>query len=467
MKQLDNAKVANSFFKGNAVAFDQNIRWTDQAAWPFWYPFIKPVNPDTQTFRGGLGLMGLPIAPGAMREIVIKTRRATPYRLLNVKYEACKQISTGVNLTGTITTTLNSTAVVGVGTAFTTELLVGNTISFTDGTTRGFASIASITDNTNLVLDEGATVATAGVTFTLGECIYFETIPQSKSDLSNLTNVALTQTNATGTIGIASAGTAVTGVSTLFVTAPQDLSVGDILEYPLDDTTTAAQDGAVIFNRVATVTNDTTITVTIMNPSATTAKPYKRVATVQTGTITIISTGAVTGVATVFTTEFAVGQSIMYFDSVSGTINAATITSITDNTNMTVEPNDLTTAPALTLIALQISDDINPSSILPTFANQYTPLIDFLDVSLLIPSLDYRFKYGGTEYLPTGGLQERAINLAALQGEFNGYGMLRTESLVPAEGTITVRVTNIHPTDTLHINGTLFGYEISLSEIGN
>lgn len=62
----------------------------------------------------------------------------------------------GSDKTGTITTSLSSTAVVGVGTLFTTELSVGQTIYDINGILIG--KVASITNNLNLVLAANALV---------------------------------------------------------------------------------------------------------------------------------------------------------------------------------------------------------------------------------------------------------------------------------------------------------------------
>jgi hypothetical protein len=71
--------------------------------------------------------------------------------------------------TGTITTTNGSVNVVGVGTAFTTQLAVGNAISVNaGGTTVESHKIATITDNTHLTVEESWVGANAGVGFTYG-----------------------------------------------------------------------------------------------------------------------------------------------------------------------------------------------------------------------------------------------------------------------------------------------------------
>lgn len=72
----------------------------------------------------------------------------------------------GTNRTGTITTAVASTALVGVGTTFTTTLTAGDVISYVDdaGVLRNM-TILSVTDNTNAVLATGAPSVAGGVVF--------------------------------------------------------------------------------------------------------------------------------------------------------------------------------------------------------------------------------------------------------------------------------------------------------------
>lgn len=68
--------------------------------------------------------------------------------------------------TGTITTTTGNTAVVGVGTLFTTEAAAGSYL-FTNASPPVYiGKVVSVTNNTNLVLESGGAYATtAGVSF--------------------------------------------------------------------------------------------------------------------------------------------------------------------------------------------------------------------------------------------------------------------------------------------------------------
>lgn len=65
--------------------------------------------------------------------------------------------------TGTITTSLTSTTVTGVGTAFTTQVKVGTIIKNGAGATVGI--VKSIASNTSLTLEENAAVVIAGAAF--------------------------------------------------------------------------------------------------------------------------------------------------------------------------------------------------------------------------------------------------------------------------------------------------------------
>lgn len=66
--------------------------------------------------------------------------------------------------TGTITSSLTSTAVTGVGTSFTTELVAGYVLK-DNGNTIG--TVSSITNNTQLVLVANATTAVSGSAFSI------------------------------------------------------------------------------------------------------------------------------------------------------------------------------------------------------------------------------------------------------------------------------------------------------------
>ena len=110
-------------------------------------------------------------------------------------------------LTGTVTVVISTNAVVGVGTAFTTELVAGTSI-IKIGTE--YFTVSAITDDLNLTLDSAHAAGAAGATANL----------QPRATLA-------TPTLLTGTVSVTAGQKAVTGVGTTFVT---DLSVGDIIK---------------------------------------------------------------------------------------------------------------------------------------------------------------------------------------------------------------------------------------------
>ena len=69
-------------------------------------------------------------------------------------------VASNSNRTGTVSASNTSTAVIGTGTLFTTELSVGSVIQRQNGTLIG--TVASITDNTNLTLTGSASNTTSG-----------------------------------------------------------------------------------------------------------------------------------------------------------------------------------------------------------------------------------------------------------------------------------------------------------------
>lgn len=77
-----------------------------------------------------------------------------------------EQIGVTTITTGTITTTSGNTAVVGVGTLFTSEVSVGSYLFTTANPPVYIGKVATVTNNTNLVLESGgAYVSLAGVAY--------------------------------------------------------------------------------------------------------------------------------------------------------------------------------------------------------------------------------------------------------------------------------------------------------------
>lgn len=140
-------------------------------------------------------------------------------------------------LTGTITTSNVSTAVVGIGTSFTAELQVGNRLYTPAGAFIG--TVGAITDNTNLVLSANA--------------------------LSTNTNIGLFsswESACGGTITTSNVSTAVTGVGTSFTT---QLKIGSEIY-----TTTG-----VYLGKVSTITDNTNLVLTANAASTNAGINYK------------------------------------------------------------------------------------------------------------------------------------------------------------------------------------------------
>lgn len=459
MRQANLQESANAVLNRDAVQFDQNVRYSKEKEWPFWYAFIPKRFLNESGFRGGLGPLGWSIAPGETKDIHIKTQRDCAYRFLGIKYTPYICIR-GASITGGVETTVGTNILTGDGTAFLTDLTVGQTIilDIDNGPESITVSIKSITSDTIAVLDQivNVFIGEAQDYFKCTTIWYDRTLPQTKSDLSDLTNVTLTQTNAPGTISIPATSTAITGVSTLMDTGVNDLLADDIIEYRND----ANQS---ILNSIAAVASDLLATLGISNVSLVTAQNYKRVANVQTGTITVTAaTGVIVGVGTTFT-GLSVGQTIYYV--VGGVVVTGTIAVINTNANMEVNLYPGLTDAAAVNFALGIGTQINPSLPLPTNNFRFNPVYNLLRVTLIQVSLQNRYYYGGLQYKPGSGLIERPMNVSSLQGINDGMGFIRTMALLPTESTIIVRITNISDTETIIVNGNTFGYKVSLNEL--
>lgn len=167
---LASAEVLNK----NAVKFDSDRKWNNQKFWPYWYPLIPYPWQETDTLNKGQGLLGIEILPGQIKDISIITDRDTAYRLLNLKYTvySANEATTGA---GTLTMVSGSTAVVGVGSNFTTLFPDGiGWLTFIGGSTGLLRTVfvESVTDATNLVLSSPAPESAAGVAWGRGEWIW-------------------------------------------------------------------------------------------------------------------------------------------------------------------------------------------------------------------------------------------------------------------------------------------------------
>lgn len=548
MEYLDGPEVAGDILDRDSVQGGTHPRWNNQKAWVYFNALIPYPFQETDTKRGGLGLIGWPIAPGQIKNVSVMLPEDYPYRMINTKFTCYELYGDIIDhpLTGTITTVAGSLTLAGAGTLFGTEIVIGQTFAYLVAGVEHFATIASIESATSATLDNAPSNSVAGSLYSLAYKRWFSPkLPQIKSDLVSLTNVNMNQVTAPGTITIPTTSVAVTGVSTLFNSGANDLTAGDIIEYPLNGETVnnVITEGVSVLNRVATVVDDTNITTTIatVGTQAVTAKPYKRVGTVQTGTIAVTAgTGAVVGVLTTFLSDFIVGDVIFYYNGTS--ISAGTISAIASDLLMTlVVSGTLVTVGAGTVYAKQISkpmvnikrpgtitvtkatgavvgvgtkflsnfgigdrlyytvagelviasvatitsdllmtltvttDLINAAAVtyfslpsapaalpLTTFENRFTPLTNFVKVSLNMPSLRSRFLYGGPEIVEAGFVQQ-FLTLQAFQTSLDGAGMVRTESLLPLNAIVSFQIQNTYD-KTLYVNGNILGYKVAIEE---
>lgn len=420
------------------------------------------------------------------------------------------------DLTGTITTAVDSTGFVGVGTDFDAEVIAGEILTWIDDAgVRKYGKVASITNDTNIVLEDAADSVATGVAF-------------GKLDALE------------GSITVAPGGAAMVGVDTEFVT---DLAVGDVVE-------AVDADGQPRQFIIDTITDATNIviseTLAAGDPGVPAGSTFRRVGRVQTGTITadaanrlvtggggslfteelkegdvifyadasgvctrarvsdivsdtefkstqpLIASGAgvtyalgnldhranfqtftgtigiaasgtaVVGVGTLFTEELTVGQKFTVTDSAGANI-IVKVATITDDTNIVLETaigTDAVTAG---------SSFFAVSSRLPSNLFRYRPLTEFLRVSVIMSSLRGRYLYGGTqEFISANnpaeaGLQERPHLISSLQGADDGLGMLRTSMVFPWSSSVKIKVHNLYSEEII-INGNLFGYKISPGE---
>jgi len=152
---MNEQAVANieAFFQRRAVQFGDIPRYNDITMWPFWLSLVPepPENDDLfpspliQSLTG----LGWPIAAGTYLDIPLRSQADAIYHIVNHKLTAFRGAATGE-----ISALANNTAVTGVGTLFTTELQVGDTIAVTDdnGDFR-FGVVNAIANNLALTLE--------------------------------------------------------------------------------------------------------------------------------------------------------------------------------------------------------------------------------------------------------------------------------------------------------------------------
>lgn len=186
-------------------------------------------------------------------------------------------------------------------------------------------------------------------------------------------------------------------------------------------------------------------------------------------TITAVAgSTTITGAGTTFTTTITVGQPYMWTND-AGRIKWGRVKSITDNTHFELEVAADSAATAVSIYrALFVSHyGTTSGNINPPNLYFYKPLTQMLRATYVLTSLRTRYLLGGSQWQKNSvdnnqsGTQERPLLISALQGINDGLAQLRTESLIATLGVISIKVTNLH-SETVLLNGTLFGYKISL-----
>lgn len=92
------------------------------------------------------------------------------------------------------------------------------------------------------------------------------------------------------------------------------------------------------------------------------------------------------------------------------------------------------------------------------------PVYEYLRVSLYARSGTDRVLYGDlskTSSLGNQTAQYTPVPMTSMQGFECGKGSVRTEYICAAQSIITVRVTNLHPSLAIVVDGYLFGYKVA------
>lgn len=143
------------------------------------------------------------------------------------------------SLTGIVTASTGSAAVVGTGTLFTTELAVGNIVTKLSASSAGYdilGTVLSIADDTHITLAANSAVAAAGVAFGIASTL-------------------------TGTLTSTTSSTSVVGVGTNFT---EVLAIGDILTTP----------ARVIIGTIASITDNTNLSLAANGAIAVSASKF-------------------------------------------------------------------------------------------------------------------------------------------------------------------------------------------------
>ena len=444
MKKANVTRLAGTELGRNAVEFDSNLRWNDQVAWPFFYPFIPNPYQETDPLNNGLGLMGFELEPGEVKRIPVLTERDSAYSQINCKIVANRcNVDTPVAGASTITVVALNTTINSAAAAFAATD-VGRKISYVDNNgNRQENIVATFVGATQItVATAPPTAARAGTAFSFSNA---------------------------GTVAVAATG-AVTGTNTVFTT---DYAVGARFSYT--DVNGLERCGTVL-----AIASDTAMTIDPTQWTSTAGAhsrtkwewfdnrlPQETIVAGAGGLTTAVGVATVTAPASFVAAD--VGRILTWRDD-NGVWQSGTITvfNAANSVDVTPVPQSVTTALpfSFTVLRRQIGTG-EPSVPTPGLEYVYTPLTRFIEVKCEIPSLDDRVFFGDALYDSATGLTARPLPVICSQGINDGQPMLRTpDALIPAEGTLIYEVTN-NFTQPIFINGVVFGYKIALdSDVG-
>ena len=179
-----------------------------------------------------------------------------------------------------------------------------------------------------------------------------------------------------------------------------------------------------------------------------------------TGTSTITSANRTINdvAASVYLTDLAQGDEIWYVDATGVVVDEHPIVDGIVSDALAKFTNPITTTGGVGT-PLGVGVHSANRSPVPTNLLKYRRLTDYIRVTVSMPSLRNRYLMGGLQE-DNSGLLERPHIISSLQGNDDGLGQLRTESLQPYEGIINIRFHNDYSEDVI-INGPLFGYKIN------
>lgn len=190
-------------------------------------------------------------------------------------------------------------------------------------------------------------------------------------------------------------------------------------------------------------------------------------------------TNTVNGNGTAFLTELNVGQNLCWIDD-AGAVQYGIIAGIANNTTLTLvanTPATSTTGTPATDYRHYMLAPLPGHGHSAIFPRQCRPLTTYLKWSMHITSTKDLFTVGGNDTLSgaavfsppsiaaagqAGGLLQRPVNVRSMQTSHDGLGMLCVPYQVPRQGSLFIRVHNIHSIYTLYVNGAVFGYKVAI-----